>query len=121
MTDGRVKTIHPKVHGAIVAVRANPEHENQARAQGIEFIDLVAVNLYPFEKTAAKPGAAFEEIIENIDIGGPAMIRSAAKKFAHVAGGVGGGGFFPVLAEMPADGGAPSGAAPSRPGRQGLF
>src|SRR2546425_9323868 len=115
MTDGRVKTIHPKVHGAIVAVRANPEHENQARAQGIEFIDLVAVNLYPFEKTAAKPGAAFEEIIENIDIGGPAVIRSAAEKFLHVAGGVGAAGYFPVLEKMRAERGGPPRPAPPPP------
>ena len=118
MLDGRVKTLHPKVHGAILAVRANPEHEKQARAQGIEFIDLVAVNLYPFEKTAAKPGAAFEEIIENIDIGGPAMIRSAAKNFAHVAVVVEVADYLPVLEEMRANGGALSGATRSRLARK---
>lgn len=84
MLDGRVKTLHPKVHGGILAVRDNPEHQSQTRAQGIEFIDLVAINLYPFEETAAKPGVSFEELIENIDIGGPAMIRSAAKNFEDV-------------------------------------
>ena len=84
MLDGRVKTLHPKVHGGILAVRSNREHQQQAAAQGIEFIDLVAVNLYPFEATAAKPGIGFEELIENIDIGGPAMIRSAAKNFEDV-------------------------------------
>jgi phosphoribosylaminoimidazolecarboxamide formyltransferase/IMP cyclohydrolase len=85
MLDGRVKTLHPKVHGGILAVRSNPEHQRQAQAHGIQFIDLVAVNLYPFEKTAAKPGVKFEELIENIDIGGPSMIRSAAKNFHDVA------------------------------------
>ena len=84
MLDGRVKTLHPKVHGGILAVRSNQEHQNQVRAQGIEFIDLVVVNLYPFEKTAARAGVSFEELIENIDIGGPAMIRSAAKNFEDV-------------------------------------
>src|SRR3990172_6855618 len=84
MLDGRVKTLHPKVHGAILAVRSNPEHQKQAAEHAIEFIDLVAVNLYPFEKTAAKPGVKFEELIENIDIGGPSMIRSAAKNFDDV-------------------------------------
>jgi len=84
MLDGRVKTLHPKVHGGILAVRSNPEHQNQVSAQGIEFIDLVVVNLYPFEKTARREGVSFEELIENIDIGGPAMIRSAAKNFEDV-------------------------------------
>src|SRR5215468_7831224 len=77
MLDGRVKTLHPNVHGGILAVRSNPEHQNQVRTLGIEFIDLVVINLYPFEKTAARAGVRFEELIENIDIGGPAMIRSA--------------------------------------------
>jgi phosphoribosylaminoimidazolecarboxamide formyltransferase/IMP cyclohydrolase len=85
MLDGRVKTLHPKVHGAILAMRSNPQHQQQAKAHGIEFIDLVAVTLYPFEKTAAKAGVRFEELIENIDIGGPSMIRSAAKNFEDVA------------------------------------
>jgi len=118
MLDGRVKTLHPKVHGAILAVRANPEHEKQARAHGIEFIDLVAVNLYPFEKTAAKPGVAFEEIIENIDIGGPAMIRSAAKNFADVAVVVDAADYLPVLEEMRENGGALSSATRSRLARK---
>ncbi len=84
MLDGRVKTLHPKVHGGILAVRSNPEHQYQVRAQGIEFIDLVAINLYPFERASAQPGVSPEELIENIDIGGPAMIRSAAKNFEDV-------------------------------------
>jgi phosphoribosylaminoimidazolecarboxamide formyltransferase/IMP cyclohydrolase len=84
MMDGRVKTLHPKVHGGLLAVRDNPEHEAAAERHGIEPIDLVVVNLYPFEQTVAR-GAAREDIIENIDIGGPSMVRSAAKNHAHVA------------------------------------
>ena len=85
MLDGRVKTLHPKVHGGILHVRTNPEHRKQVEAHGIEPIDMVVVNLYAFEKTAAKPTATFAEIIENIDIGGPSMVRSAAKNFEDVA------------------------------------
>lgn len=85
MLDGRVKTLHPKVHGGILAVRSRLEHERQMKEHGILPIDLVAVNLYPFEKTAARPGASMAELIENIDIGGPSMIRSAAKNFEDVA------------------------------------
>ena len=85
MFDGRVKTLHPKVHGGILYIRRNAEHNHQAAAHGIEPIDMVVVNLYAFEKTAANPDAKFEDIIENIDIGGPAMIRSAAKNFEDVA------------------------------------
>jgi phosphoribosylaminoimidazolecarboxamide formyltransferase/IMP cyclohydrolase len=85
MFDGRVKTLHPKVHGGILYIRRSPEHSRQAAAHGIEPIDMVVVNLYAFEKTAANPDAKFEDIIENIDIGGPAMIRSAAKNFEDVA------------------------------------
>jgi phosphoribosylaminoimidazolecarboxamide formyltransferase/IMP cyclohydrolase len=85
MMDGRVKTLHPKVHGGILQVRSNPMHVAAAREHGIHPIDMVVVNLYAFEKTAAKPGAHFDEIIENIDIGGPSMVRSAAKNFRDVA------------------------------------
>ena len=84
MMDGRVKTLHPKVHGGLLAVRDNPEHLAAMAAHDIGAIDLVVVNLYPFVQTVAK-GAARDEIIENIDIGGPAMVRSAAKNHAHVA------------------------------------
>jgi len=84
MMDGRVKTLHPKVHGGLLAVRDNPEHQAAAEAHDIAPIDLVVVNLYPFEQTVAR-GAARDEIIENIDIGGPSMVRSAAKNHAHVA------------------------------------
>jgi phosphoribosylaminoimidazolecarboxamide formyltransferase/IMP cyclohydrolase len=85
MLDGRVKTLHPKVHGGILHRREIPEHVAAVAEHGIQPIDMVVVNLYAFEKTAAKPGVAFEELIENIDIGGPSMIRSAAKNFHDVA------------------------------------
>ena len=85
MLDGRVKTLHPKVHGGILHRRENPAHTAAVAEHGIQPIDMVVVNLYAFEKTAAKPGGAFEELIENIDIGGPSMIRSAAKNFHDVA------------------------------------
>ncbi len=85
MLDGRVKTLHPKVHGGILHIRENKEHVAAVMEHGIEPIDMVVVNLYAFEKTAAKPGVAFSEIIENIDIGGPSMVRSAAKNFEDVA------------------------------------
>jgi phosphoribosylaminoimidazolecarboxamide formyltransferase / IMP cyclohydrolase len=85
MLDGRVKTLHPKVHGGILHRREDPKHVAAVQEHGIAPIDMVVVNLYAFEKTAAKPGVAFEELIENIDIGGPSMIRSAAKNFQDVA------------------------------------
>src|SRR5579863_10071205 len=85
MLDGRVKTLHPKVHGGILHRREDPRHVAAVKEHGIQPIDMVVVNLYAFEKTAAKPGVAFEELIENIDIGGPSMIRSAAKNFHDVA------------------------------------
>ncbi len=84
MLDGRVKTLHPKVHGGLLYVRDNPEHAAQAAAHGILPIDLVVVNLYPFEKTIAKPETTLEEAIEQIDIGGPSMLRSAAKNYRSV-------------------------------------
>src|ERR1700739_307058 len=85
MLDGRVKTLHPKVHGGILHRREDPRHVAAVKEHGIQPIDMVVVNLYAFEKTAAQPGVAFEEVIENIDIGGPSMGRSAAKKFHDVA------------------------------------
>src|SRR3954466_12969632 len=84
MMDGRVKTLHPKIHGGLLALRDNPEHAAAMREHGIQPIDLVCINLYPFAQTIAKPGVTFEEAIENIDIGGPAMIRSAAKNHRYV-------------------------------------
>jgi phosphoribosylaminoimidazolecarboxamide formyltransferase / IMP cyclohydrolase len=85
MLDGRVKTLHPKVHGGILHVRDSAEHRAAVAEQGIEPIDMVVVNLYAFEETAKKPGASFGELVENIDIGGPSMVRSAAKNFEDVA------------------------------------
>ena len=85
MLDGRVKTLHPKIHGGLLAIRDEPEHTAQTSEHGIELIDLVVCNLYPFESTVAKPGVALAEAIENIDIGGSTMIRSAAKNYRDVA------------------------------------
>jgi phosphoribosylaminoimidazolecarboxamide formyltransferase / IMP cyclohydrolase len=85
MLDGRVKTLHPKVHGGILHRRENASHRSAVAEHGIQPIDMVVVNLYAFEKTASRPGVHFEELIENIDIGGPSMIRSAAKNFQDVA------------------------------------
>lgn len=82
--DGRVKTLHPKIHGGILADRALPSHLHELEQHDIDAFDLVVVNLYPFRQTAARPGVSFAEVIENIDIGGPTMIRAAAKNFAHV-------------------------------------
>jgi len=85
MLDGRVKTLHPKVHGGLLGMRSNPEHVKQMKQHGIEPIDLVVVNLYPFEQTVAKPDVTLALAIENIDIGGPTMLRSAAKNYTDVA------------------------------------
>ena len=85
MLDGRVKTLHPKVHGGLLYIRGNKEHEASVAAHEIQPIDMVVVNLYAFEKTASQPGVAFGHLIENIDIGGPSMVRSAAKNFEDVA------------------------------------
>jgi phosphoribosylaminoimidazolecarboxamide formyltransferase/IMP cyclohydrolase len=85
MLDGRVKTLHPLVHGGLLYIRGNAEHEAAVAAYGIQPIDMVVVNLYAFEKTAAQPGVPFGHLIENIDIGGPSMVRSAAKNFEDVA------------------------------------
>src|SRR5262249_22870174 len=84
MLDGRVKTLHPKIHGGLLGRRDLPEHAAAMRAHGIEPIDLVAVNLYPFQETVARPGTTLAEAIEQIDIGGPSMLRSAAKNHADV-------------------------------------
>src|SRR6185436_5863062 len=84
MMDGRIKTLHPLIHGGLLALRDNPEHVSAMKQHGIEPIDLVCINLYPFEQTISKPNVSFEEAIENIDIGGPAMIRSAAKNHRFV-------------------------------------
>ena len=85
MLDGRVKTLHPKIHAGLLALRENEEHMQTLKKNGIGLIDMVVVNLYPFEKTIQKPGVSIEEVIENIDIGGPSMLRSAAKNHHSVA------------------------------------
>src|SRR2546428_2856055 len=99
MMDGRVKTLHPAVHGGLLAVRANKDHAAAMQAHGIAAIDLLVVNLYPFEATIAR-GADFATAIENIDIGGPAMIRAAAKNHQHVAVVVDPADYAALLAEL---------------------
>jgi len=105
MLDGRVKTLHPKVHGGILHIRGNAEHVASAREHGIQPIDMVVVNLYAFEKTAQKPGVHFDEVIENIDIGGPSMVRSAAKNFRDVAIVTSPDDYAAIAQEMTASGG----------------
>jgi phosphoribosylaminoimidazolecarboxamide formyltransferase/IMP cyclohydrolase len=106
MLDGRVKTLHPKVHGGLLFVRDNPDHCAQAEAHGIQPIDLVVVNLYPFEKTIAKPETTLEEAIEQIDIGGPSMLRSAAKNYRSVTVVVDPADYADVLENLRANDGA---------------
>ena len=105
MLDGRVKTLHPKVHGGILHMRDKAEHRSAVAQHGIQPIDMVVVNLYAFEKTAAKPGVGVEELIENIDIGGPSMIRSAAKNFRDVAVVTSPSDYTAIADEMEASGG----------------
>jgi phosphoribosylaminoimidazolecarboxamide formyltransferase/IMP cyclohydrolase len=112
--EGRVKTLHPKVHGALLARRRSEGHMAEAREHGIRPIDLVAVNLYPFEAAIAKPGCTFEDAVENIDIGGPTMLRSAAKNHDDVTVVVDPADYAAVLAEMRAGGGAVSAATNRR-------
>ncbi len=102
MLDGRVKTLHPKVHGGILYIRSKPEHQAAVAVHGIEPIDMVVVNLYAFEKTAAREGTAFGQLIENIDIGGPSMLRSAAKNFEDVAVVASPAEYEPIVAELAA-------------------
>src|ERR1035441_6107035 len=106
MLDGRVKTLHPKVHGGILHRREDSGHRAAVAKHGIPAIDMVVVNLYAFEKTAAKPGVRFEELIENIDIGGPSMIRSAAKNFQDVAVVTSPADYGAIAEEMARSGGA---------------
>jgi phosphoribosylaminoimidazolecarboxamide formyltransferase/IMP cyclohydrolase len=105
MMDGRVKTLHPKVHGGLLGLRDNPEHVRMMKAHGILSIDMVLVNLYQFEKTVAKEGVSLEEAIENIDIGGPSMLRSSAKNFKDVTVIVDPSDYGEVLKEMEERGG----------------
>ncbi len=108
MMDGRVKTLHPKVHGGILYLRDNDLHVKQAAENNILPIDLVAVNLYAFEKTVAKPGCSLEDAIENIDIGGPALLRASAKNYRFVTVLVDPADYPTVLQEMDTHDGATS-------------
>jgi phosphoribosylaminoimidazolecarboxamide formyltransferase/IMP cyclohydrolase len=108
MLDGRVKTLHPKVHGGILHMRRKKEHLAACAEHGIKPIDMVVVNLYAFEKTASKPGVEFEDIIENIDIGGPSMVRSAAKNFQDVAIVTSPNDYEAIAKEMESNGGSVS-------------
>ena len=104
MLDGRVKTLHPKIHGGLLARRDLPEHVAAIQQHGIDTIDILAVNLYPFESTVAKPGCTLEDAIENIDIGGPAMVRSAAKNWKDVTVLTDASQYAQVLEELKAHG-----------------
>ncbi|HSE47906.1 MAG TPA: bifunctional phosphoribosylaminoimidazolecarboxamide formyltransferase/IMP cyclohydrolase [Terriglobales bacterium] len=106
MLDGRVKTLHPKVHGGILHMRSKAEHVAAVKQHGIQPVDMVVVNLYAFEKTAQRPAVEFDEIIENIDIGGPSMVRSAAKNFRDVAIVTSPADYQAIAGEMKASGGA---------------
>lgn len=98
--DGRLKTLHPNIHGGLLAVRGNEKHMAQLNEQGIQPIDLVVVNLYPFKETVSKEDVTFEEAIENIDIGGPGMLRAAAKNHQDVAVIVDPRDYSPVLNDL---------------------
>lgn len=102
--DGRVKTLHPKVHGGLLAIRDNEKHQQEMRDNGIEPIDMIVVNLYPFKQTIEKPGVTYEDAIENIDIGGPTMLRSAAKNHKFVTVVVDANDYDTVLEELRANG-----------------
>ena len=106
MMEGRVKTLHPKVHGGILGDRSKQDHVSQMKAQGIEPIDMVVVNLYPFEATIAKEGCTLEDAIENIDIGGPTLVRAAAKNYRHVTVVVDPADYPRLAQELEAGGGA---------------
>src|SRR2546423_7945547 len=109
--DGRVKTLHPHIHGGILAVRGNPQHVKTIETQGIKPIDLVVCNLYPFEATVARAGSTHEDIVENIDIGGPTLVRAAAKNYHDVAIVTDPSQYSVVLDELRAHGG---GSPPTR-------
>ena len=118
MLDGRVKTLHPRVHGGLLHIRGNAQHEAAVAEHGIQPIDMVVVNLYAFEKTAALPGVAFGHLIENIDIGGPSMVRSAAKNFEDVAIVTRVADYPALMEELKADGGGLSRATRWRLAKQ---
>ena len=131
--EGRVKTLHPRVHGGLLYKRGNPLHEEQAKEHGFQPIDLVVVNLYPFEATIAKAGVTLPEAIEQIDIGGPSMIRSAAKNYESVTVVVDPSDYSSVLETMRdhegetnlkcanASRSRPSSKPPSTTGRSAIF
>src|SRR5580658_9060382 len=104
--DGRVKTLHPKIHGGILARRSDESHQRQMERHAIEPIDLVVVNFYPFEQTVARSGVSLDEAIENIDIGGPALVRAAAKNHADVAVVVDPADYGAIIEELDRSGGA---------------
>lgn len=108
MLDGRVKTLHPKIHGGILGIRTRPEHVAAMEAHGISPIDLVAVNLYAFEKTIANPACTLAEAIENIDIGGPTLLRAAAKNYPFVTVICDPADYAPVIEELRVTGGSVS-------------
>jgi phosphoribosylaminoimidazolecarboxamide formyltransferase/IMP cyclohydrolase len=110
MLDGRLKTLHPKIHGGLLARRDRPEHMAAIKEAGTEPIDLVVVNLYPFRETIARPGCTFDDAVENIDIGGPTMVRAAAKNHAGVAVVTDPADYDAIIAEMEANAGALSAA-----------
>ena len=102
--DGRVKTLHPMIHAGILAMRSNPEHMAQLEKLGVTPIDIVAINLYPFKQTVLKPGVERAEVIENIDIGGPTMLRAAAKNYQDVSVIVDPADYATVINELKANG-----------------
>src|SRR5688572_20031451 len=106
MLDGRVKTLHPRIHGGILAIRDNAEHQAKLREHKIQPIDLVVCNLYPFAATLAKPASTHEDIVENIDIGGPSMVRAAAKNYHDVAIVTGPAQYAAIMEELKANQGA---------------
>ncbi len=106
MMDGRIKTLHPKVHGGLLGMRDNPDHVRMMKEHGIASIDLIVVNLYQFEKAVSKENVTLDEAIENIDIGGPTMLRSSAKNFKDVTVIVDPSDYDPVLKEMEEQGGS---------------
>ena len=108
MLDGRIKTLHPKVHGGLLGIRTNHEHSRLMKEHDIKNIDMLVINLYPFKETISKPDVTFEDAIENIDIGGPAMLRAASKNFEFVTVLIDPADYEPVVGEMKRNGGAVS-------------
>jgi phosphoribosylaminoimidazolecarboxamide formyltransferase / IMP cyclohydrolase len=110
MLDGRVKTLHPKIHGGLLGIRSRKDHIDAMEIHGIQPIDLVAVNLYEFEKTVSKPGCTLEDAIENIDIGGPTLLRAAAKNYRFVTVVTDPKDYEEIIKEMKLSGGSVSAA-----------